>query len=173
LGSRGTLPEPSGQRIQGKAGDRILLVLICTQVLTLYHSSLYLISSQRVSSSWSTETEGCRRDKPQSEIARIANTRNNQMAKGKGKNTSNRNQGYLESSEPSSPITVSPGYPNTPEKQESDLKSHPMMRTIEDFKKDINNFLKDIQEKTGKQVEALKEEQKIPLKNCRKTQPNR
>jgi hypothetical protein len=33
---------------------------------------------------------------------------------------------------------TSPGYPNTPEKQNSDLKSHLMMM-IEDFKKDINN----------------------------------
>ena len=29
---------------------------------------------------------------------------------------------------------------------------------IEDFKEDINNSLKEIQENTGKQVEALKEE---------------
>jgi hypothetical protein len=54
------------------------------------------------------------------------------MSKSKGKNTSNRNKGYLASSEPSSPTTMSPGYPNTPEKQGSDLKSHIMMMT-EDF----------------------------------------
>jgi hypothetical protein len=42
------------------------------------------------------------------------------------------------------------GYPNTPEKQDSDLKSH-LMRVIENFKKDINNSLKDIQKSTGKQ----------------------
>ena len=37
------------------------------------------------------------------------------------------------------------------------------MMVIEDFKKDINNSLKEIQENTGKQVEALKEEtQKSP-----------
>jgi hypothetical protein len=41
---------------------------------------------------------------------------------------------------------VSPGYPNTPEKQDSDLKSHLMMM-IDDFKKDINNSLKEIQER--------------------------
>ena len=29
---------------------------------------------------------------------------------------------------------------------------------MEDFKKDINNSLKEIQENTGKEVEALKEE---------------
>ena len=45
---------------------------------------------------------------------------------------------------------------------------------IEDFKKYINNSLKEIQENTGKEHEALKREsQKNPLKNCRKTQPNR
>jgi hypothetical protein len=32
------------------------------------------------------------------------------------------------------------------------------MMLIEDFKKDINNSLKEIQENTGKQVEDLKEE---------------
>ena len=37
------------------------------------------------------------------------------------------------------------------------------MAMIEDFKKDINNSLKEIQKNTGKQLEALKEErQKIP-----------
>jgi hypothetical protein len=32
------------------------------------------------------------------------------------------------------------------------------MMLIEDFKKDINNSLKEIQENTGQQVEALTEE---------------
>jgi hypothetical protein len=79
-----------------------------------------------------------RRNKPQPETARTSNTRDNQMAKGKHKNLTKRNQNYLASSEPSSPITASPGYPNTPEKQDVDLKSHLMM-LIEAFKKDINN----------------------------------
>ena len=82
---------------------------------------------------------------------------------GKHKNISNRNQGYLASSEPSSPTTLSPGYPNTPEKQESDLKSLLMMM-MEDYKKDINNYTKEIQENAGKQVEALKEETQKSLK---------
>jgi hypothetical protein len=38
-----------------------------------------------------------------------------------------------------------------------DLKSYFMM-LIEDFKKDINNSLKEIQENTGKEVEDFKEE---------------
>ena len=94
------------------------------------------------------------------------------MAGGKYKNISNRNQGYLTSSEPSSPSIASPGYTITLEKQDLDLKSLLMM-VIEDFKKDIKNSLKEIQENTGKQLEALKEETQNPLKNYRKTQSNR
>ena len=72
------------------------------------------------------------------------------MAGGKHKNRSNRNQGYLASSEPNSPTIASPGYTITPEKQDMDLKSLLMMM-MEDFKKEI-------QENTGKQLEAFKEE---------------
>jgi hypothetical protein len=40
-----------------------------------------------------------------------------------------------------------------------DLKSLlMMMMMMEDIKKEINNSLKEIQENTGKQLEALKEE---------------
>jgi hypothetical protein len=95
------------------------------------------------------------------------------MAGGKLKNRSNRNQGYLASSEPNSPTIVSPGYTITPEKQDMDLKSLLIMM-MEDFKKEINNSLKEIQENTGKQLETLKEEtQKNLLKSYRKTLPNR
>ena len=66
----------------------------------------------------------------------------------KHKNISNRNQGYLASSEPNSPTIASPGYTITLEKQDSDLKSLLMMM-IEDIKKDITNSLKEIQEKPG------------------------
>ena len=79
------------------------------------------------------------------------------MVGGKWKNISNRNQGYLASSEPSSPTIASLGYTITPEKQDSNLKSLLMMM-LQDFKKDINNSLKEIQETTGKQLETLKEE---------------
>jgi F0F1-type ATP synthase membrane subunit b/b' len=85
------------------------------------------------------------------------------MVGGKHKNRSNRNQGYLASSEPNSSTITSPGYTIIPEKQDSDLKSLLMM-VIEDFKKVINNPLKEIQENTGKQLEALKEETQKPLK---------
>ena len=82
------------------------------------------------------------------------------MAGGKLKNRSNRNQGYLASSEPNSPTVASPGYTITPEKQDMDLKLLLMMM-MEDFKKEI-------QENTGKQLEAFKEEMQIPLESYRK-----
>jgi hypothetical protein len=64
------------------------------------------------------------------------------VVKGKYKNLTNRNQGYLASLEPSSPTTASPGYPNTLKKHNLDLKTH-LMILIEDFKTDINNSLKE------------------------------
>ena len=79
------------------------------------------------------------------------------MARGKHKNISNRNQFYLATSEPSSPTTASPGYPNTPLKQDSDLNSH-FIKMIEDFKKDINNFLIEIYKNTSKYIKALNTE---------------
>jgi hypothetical protein len=93
------------------------------------------------------------------------------MAKDKHKNLSNRNQDHSASSEPSTLTTASPGYPNTLEKHNSDLKSYLMLG--EDFKKGINNSLKEIQKNTAKQVEVLKEETQKSLKNYRKTHPNR
>ena len=47
------------------------------------------------------------------------------------------------------------------------------MMMIEDFKKDINNSIKEIEENTGKQVEALKEETNNPLKKYKKIQSSR
>ena len=66
----------------------------------------------------STDTQVSRTDKPQSETAKPANTRCNQMAKGKHKNITNRNQGNISKSEPSSP-----GYSKILEKQDLDLKT--------------------------------------------------
>jgi hypothetical protein len=83
--------------------------------------------------------------------------------RGKGKSISNRNQGYFASSEPGSPTTVNPGYANTPDKQDTDLKSH-LMTMVEDFKKGKNSPLKEIEENTDKQVEALKEENQKSFK---------
>ena len=79
------------------------------------------------------------------------------MVRGKLKNISNGNQCYLVSLEHSCPNIASPGYTITPEKQHLDRKSLFMMM-IEDFKKDIKNSLKEIQENTGKQIKTLKEE---------------
>ena len=79
------------------------------------------------------------------------------MARGKCKTISNRSQYIWASSEPSSPTTASPEYTNTSENQEADLKSY-FMKIRESFKEDINNSLKEIQENTGKQVEAFKKE---------------
>ena len=65
-----------------------------------------------------------------------------------------------------------PRYPNTPKKQDSDLRSHLMMM-IDDIKKNINNSLKKIQENTGNQVEALKEETHKSLKEIQKNTTKR
>jgi hypothetical protein len=62
----------------------------------------------------------------------------------------------LASSESNSPTIASPGYTTTPEKQDMDLKSLLMM-IIKDFKKEI-------QENTGKQLEAFKEETQKSLR---------
>jgi hypothetical protein len=68
------------------------------------------------------------------------------MVKGKCKNLINRNQDHWASSEPSTSTTESW---ITQEKQDSDLKSYLMM-VVEDFKKGINNSLKEIQENIDK-----------------------
>jgi hypothetical protein len=59
------------------------------------------------------------------------------MAKGKHKNLTNRNQDHSPSSEPSTPTSANPLYPNTPEKVDPDLKAYLMMM-VEDIKKDFN-----------------------------------
>ena len=74
-----------------------------------------------------TRLKNHRRNKLLPETARISNTRDYQMAKGIGKNLTNRNQDHWESSEPSMPTIASPEYANTPEKQDSDLKSYLIM----------------------------------------------
>ena len=79
------------------------------------------------------------------------------MANGKCKNLTKRNQDHLPSSEPSTPTSTSPGYPDTQEKQHLNLILCFMM-LVEDIKKDFNNLLKEIQKNTAKQVEDLKEE---------------
>jgi F0F1-type ATP synthase membrane subunit b/b' len=68
----------------------------------------------------------------------------------------------LASTGPSSPTTVNHRYPNSPGKQESDIKSHLLMM-IEEVKEYVNNSLKGIQNR-NKQVEDLKEETQKSLK---------
>lgn len=48
-------------------------------------------------------------------------------------------------SESSFPNTASPGYPDTPEAEESDFKSN-LMKMIRIFKVETNKHLKEIQE---------------------------
>jgi rRNA-processing protein FCF1 len=87
------------------------------------------------------------------------------MAEGKHKNRSNRNQGYLASSEPNSHTITNNGYIITPEKQDMDLKSLLMM-IMKDFKKEI-------QENTVKELESFKRKHKNAIESYRKTLPNR
>jgi hypothetical protein len=79
------------------------------------------------------------------------------MAKGKHKNLTKRNQEHSPSSEPSTPTSASPGYPNTPEKLDPNLKAYLMMM-VEYIKKDFNNSLKEIQN-TAKELQVLKEKE--------------
>jgi hypothetical protein len=88
------------------------------------------------------------------------------MARGMHKNRSKRNQGYLAQSEPKSPTIVSLVYTITPEMQDMHLKSLLMMM-MEDYM-DINNSLREILERTGKQVEALNEKTQKSLKELQK-----
>jgi hypothetical protein len=85
------------------------------------------------------------------------------MVKGKRKNLTIRNQDHSPSSEPSTPISASPGHPNTPKILDPDLKAYLMMM-VEDIKKDFNNSLKEIQENTAKEVQVLKEKQESTSK---------
>ena len=72
------------------------------------------------------------------------NSRDYQMAKGKHKNLTIRNQDHSPSSECSIPTSTTPGHPNTPENLDLDLKAYLMMM-VEDIKKDFNKSLKEIQ----------------------------
>jgi hypothetical protein len=77
------------------------------------------------------------------------------MAKGKGKNLTNRNQEHSPSSEHSTPTSPSLGYPKTAKKLDPDLKAYLMMM-VEDNKKDFNYSLKEIQERSWRDGSAVK-----------------
>jgi wobble nucleotide-excising tRNase len=85
------------------------------------------------------------------------------MVKGIHKNLTNRNQDHSPASVPSTPTSASPGYPNIPKKQDSNLKSY-LMKLVEDTKQEFNNSLKEIQKNTAKEVKVLKEIQKNTTK---------
>ena len=61
---------------------------------------------------------------------------------------SNKSQNMWASSELSFPTTTCPEHNETPENQESVLKSY-FMKIVEFLKEEINNSLKEIQENTG------------------------
>jgi hypothetical protein len=84
------------------------------------------------------------------------------MAKDKDKNLTNRNQDCKPSSELSTSNSMRK-QDNTPEKQDLGLKSYFMM-LVEDFKQEINNSVKELQENMAKEVEGLKEEAQKSLK---------
>lgn len=72
--------------------------------------------------------------------------------------------------QPSCPAITKPGYPKETGAQEEDMKSNHLKR-IEIFKGDMNKSLKEMQENTFKQVEALEEEAN-DIKKHRKIQSN-
>jgi len=72
----------------------------------------------------------------------------------------------MTSPESNFPTKANTEYPNTPEKQDLDLRSQLIMM-MEDFNTDIENCLREIQENTSKQVEALREETQKSLKELR------
>lgn len=105
--------------------------------MELFKKSRYLVKAQITLPHSSTSLPG---SLLQPRTHRPAKTRDNQM-KGKYKNIINRSQYNMAPSEPSSPTTSSPGYPNPTEEQDYDIKSH-LMKMIEFFKENINKLLK-------------------------------
>lgn len=110
------------KRDQGTASEQILPVSVYIQSWACATAPHTQIPPGENWSPRSADTQAYRRNKSQSETAKPANTTDNQILRVKGNNVSNRKHGYLASSEPSSPTTASPGYPNTLEKQDSNLK---------------------------------------------------
>jgi spore germination protein YaaH len=95
-----------------------------------------------------------------------------QITRGQYKNTFNNTQGNMALPEPSYPITAHPGYSNTVEAQENDLKSN-LMKMIVVFKEQINKLLKEIQEYSIKQVKEMNksvQDQRMEMDAIRKTQ---
>jgi hypothetical protein len=135
--------DPHRAQDQRSIWDRILSVAICTPRLDCSRALSTQVPPGKSWSSRSADTglQTHRRKNLQSETERPSTTRDNQIAKGKHKKLTNRNQDYLATSELSLPTKASRGFPNTPEKQDVDVKSYLMM-LMEDFKKNINNSFK-------------------------------
>lgn len=74
------------------------------------------------------------------------------MAKGQNKKRT-KNQCNMAHSEQRDPTTTTPGYDNTTEAQESDLKFY-LIKMIDAFKEEMNKSPKEIQENNIKQVEG-------------------
>ena len=72
------------------------------------------------------------------------------MSRAKHKTINNKKQCYFKIPETNLHTAPSPGYLNTPKKQDLHLKSNFVM--IVEFKKGINNFFKEMQKNTGEQV---------------------
>jgi hypothetical protein len=97
---------------QQNSWDRVLGAYICNQEVVLFHNSIHWTCQERAGlPGVLAQAYRLRRKNLQSETARTSNTRDYQMAKGKHKNLTNRNQDYLTSSESSTPTTVSPDAP--------------------------------------------------------------
>jgi hypothetical protein len=92
------------------------------------------------------------------------------MVKGRRKNLTNKIQDHSPSSEPSTPTSASPGHPNTSENLDPDLKAYLMMM-VEDIKKVFNNSLKEIEENTAKELQALIGKQENTLKQMMEIKP--
>ena len=85
------------------------------------------------------------------------------MAKGKRKNPTNRNQDHSPSSDCGTPTPPRPGHPNTTENLDPDFKTFLMMM-IAAINKDFHKSRKDLQERTAKELQALKEKQENTAK---------
>lgn len=82
-----------------------------------------------------------RRGRIQAETPRLDNNRDNQIVKAKHKCVKNKKQCNFGPSDHSSTTTTSPRHLNTPEKKDSEIKSH-LMKIANAFKKDIRTPLK-------------------------------
>jgi len=113
----GNCLEPSEPSNRGAVCNRILLVSIYSLSLNLIHSSWYTRSFRREIVSLEYWHIGYRRINPLSETVKPANPRDKEMVRGKYNSLSNKNQGYMTWSEPSSHTSTMQGYPQHKRKE--------------------------------------------------------